>query len=148
LFSLSIIYWSDGSGTAGGSSGLASLRLDGAGGGDALAWRTRRGASRGRRRGRRTVRMALAVALGVGAVEAALERVRVGGGGAHALGRAAAAGGGRGREAPAHGARGRRCGARRRGAAAVRAVEPALLAGGVDIVGGHRLSSPRFLICI
>jgi hypothetical protein len=98
------------------------------------------------------VRLALAVALRVGAVEAALERVRVGGGGAHALGRATAAGGGRGREAPAHGARGRRGGARRRGAAAVRAVEPALLAGGVNVVGGHRLSSPssrsRFLICI
>jgi hypothetical protein len=149
---VTLVPWSDGSSTAGGSSGLASLRLDGAGGGDPLARCGRGGASGGRRRGRRTVRLALAVALRVGAVETALERVRVGGGGAHALGRAAAAGGGRGREAPAHGARGRRGGARRRGAAAVRAVEPALLAGGVNVVGGHRLSSPssrsRFLICI
>jgi len=110
-----------------------SLGLDGAGGGggrwDAL-----------RRRG-------AAGSGGVGAVEAALEGPRVRRGRAHALGPAAvavAAAGGRGREAPAHGAR-RRRGARRGGAGAVvvvvRAVEPALLARRVHVVGRHGFSA-------
>lgn len=88
--------------------------------------------------------MRVAVALGVGAVEAALEGPGVGRGSTHALAPAVAvAAGGRGREAAAHGARRRRRGARRGGAGAVvvRAVEPALLARRVNVVGRHG-SSP------
>jgi len=113
--------------------GGASLGLDGAGGGGGRWDALRRSGAAG--------------SGGVGAVEAALEGPRVRRGRAHALGPAAvavAAAGGRGREAPAHGAR-RRRGARRGGAGAVvvvvRAVEPALLARRVHVVGRHGFSA-------
>lgn len=123
-----------------GRGGQGSLGLDGAGGGGGRPGRGG-GAAGGRGGGRGGVRVAVAVALGVGAVEAALERPGVRRRRAHALGAAAAAvaaGGGVG-EAPAHRPRRRRRGARRRGVGAVVAVEPALVAGGVDVVGRHLL---------
>lgn len=116
----------------------ASLGLDGARGGGRRDGRRGRGGGAGR--GGRRGRVGVAVALGVGAVEAALEGPGVRRRRADALGRAAAAAvasRGRGREAPPHHARRRRRGPRGGRRAAVVAVEPAILAGGVDVVGRH-----------
>lgn len=114
----------------------ASLGLDGAGGGGGRDGRRGRGGGAGR--GGRRRRVGVTVALGVVAVEAALEGPGVRRRRADALGRAAAAAvASRGREAPPHLARRRRRGPRGGCRAAMVAVEPALLAGCVDVVGRH-----------